>query len=401
MTPGKPQLVVGAQAREPAPLPEQPTPAASEADAAARIARDTGPAGQKTPYVVLLVLTVGALYVAYIVFRPFLTALFLALVLAIAAMPVYQWIAVRVRGRSAAAFLTTAAVVLLIMVPLMLISLKLVSEAASFYSSVSQQGFGALAGRSDWLSEAIQRTSDHIGMAPQQVKSMLAARVQGFAAWMVGMAGWAARGFVQQVINGIITFLILFFFLRDHDQYMRAAASMLPLPPGRAQQLGTTVQQTVIANIYGMFAVGILQGSLTAVGFWMTGLRAPLLWGAMATILSFVPLVGPSLVWIPGVVVLALQGSWTQAIILGLWGSIAISAADYIVRPRVAGGRVNANRLLVLLSFLGGLSAFGAIGIIAGPVVLSLVMALLSMVREERASLRENASVREKEEPAA
>jgi predicted PurR-regulated permease PerM len=203
------------------------------------------------------------------------------------------------------------------------------------------------------------------------------------------MAGWAARGFSQQVITGIITLLILFFLLRDREQYTRAAVSMLPLPPGRAQQLGATVQQTVIANIYGMCAVGILQGALTALGFWMTGLRAPLLWGAMAAILSFIPLVGPSLVWIPGVVVLALQGNWTQAIMLGLWGSIVVSAADYIVRPKVAGGRVNANRLLVLLSFLGGLSAFGAIGIIAGPVVLSLVTALLGMVREERASLRE------------
>jgi predicted PurR-regulated permease PerM len=391
MTPGKPKLVFGAhtQKQEPPSLPEQALPVASEVDAAARPGPGPGTAGQKMPYVVLLVLTAGALFVAYIVFRPFLTALFLALVLAIAVMPVHQWIARRVRGPNTAALLTTAAVVLLIMVPLMLISLMLVSEAAGFYSFVSQQGASLWSSRSAWLSETIQRIADHTGMSPQQLQSMLTARVQGVAAWMLGMTGWVMRGFVQQVITGIITFLILFFLLRDREQYTRAVVSALPLPPGRAQQLGATVQQTVIANIYGMFAVGILQGSLTALGFWMTGVRAPLLWGAIATIFSFIPLVGPSLVWIPGALVLAAQGNWTQAIMLCLWGSIVVSAADYIVRPRVAGGRVNANRLLVLLSFLGGLSAFGPIGIIAGPVVLSLVTALLSMVREERASLRE------------
>jgi predicted PurR-regulated permease PerM len=116
----------------------------------------------------------------------------------------------------------------------------------------------------------------------------------------------------------------------------------------------------------------------------MTGLRAPLLWGAIATIFSFIPLAGPSLVWIPGVVVLATQGKWIQAAVLCAWGAIVVSAADYIVRPRFAGGRANSNTLLVLLSLLGGLKAFGAVGIIAGPVVLSAVTALLKMIGEER-----------------
>jgi predicted PurR-regulated permease PerM len=133
-----------------------------------------------------------------------------------------------------------------------------------------------------------------------------------------------------------------------------------------------------------MVAVGLIQGALVAAGWWITGLRSPLLWGAIATLFSFVPLVGPSLVWWPGVFVLAAQGRWIQAAVLLAWGLIVVSSADYIVRPKFAGGRTNANTLLVLLSLLGGLKAFGAVGIIAGPVVLSMVTALVSMVREER-----------------
>jgi predicted PurR-regulated permease PerM len=133
-----------------------------------------------------------------------------------------------------------------------------------------------------------------------------------------------------------------------------------------------------------MVAVALIQGSLTTIGWWMVGLPAPLFWGAIATLFSFVPLVGPSLVWIPGAIVLAIQGRWISAIALCVWGSVVVGCVDYIVRPRFAAGRVNANTLLVLLSLLGGLRAFGAIGIIAGPVVLSAVTALLSMVHEEQ-----------------
>src|SRR5260370_29628328 len=138
-----------------------------------------------------------------------------------------------------------------------------------------------------------------------------------------------------------------------------------------------------------MCGVGLIQGTLTAIGFWMTGLPAPLLWGVMAMVFSFVPLVGPSLVWMPGAIVLAMQGNWVKALVLFLWGAIVISAADYIVRPRVAGGRVNANRLLILLSFLGGVKAFGVIGIFVGPVMLSLIVALLRILREEHAERQE------------
>ena len=144
------------------------------------------------------------------------------------------------------------------------------------------------------------------------------------------------------------------------------------------------MRTTIVSNVYGMVAVGLIQGALTAIGWWMTGLRAAPLWGAIAAILSFVPLLGPSLVWIPGALVLATRGRWIQAAVLFAWGTVVVSGADYIVRPRFAGGRANANTLLVLLSLLGGLKVFGAIGIIAGPVVLSAVTALLSMVREEQ-----------------
>jgi predicted PurR-regulated permease PerM len=134
-----------------------------------------------------------------------------------------------------------------------------------------------------------------------------------------------------------------------------------------------------------MFAVGVTQGVLTGLGFWITGLRAPVFWGLVATIFSFVPLVGPILVWLPGALVLALYGEWGKAILLFLWGALLVSGADYLIRPKFAGAGDNASTLLVLLSFFGGIKAFGVIGIFVGPVMLALIIALLRIFREERA----------------
>jgi len=339
---------------------------------------------RKRSYASLVLLTAGALYMAFIIYRPFLKALFLALVLTIAFLPIHDWVARRVRGNTVAALVTTTIVLLVIMLPLMFITIRLVSEAASLYGFLSQQGGAAWSNRSALLKEAIDRAAEQTGMPAAQIRSAITARVQEMGAWLVSMVGWAARGLAQQVTTGILTLLVLFFFLRDREKYSRAIVNTLTLPPGRAQELSGALHDTVVSNLYGMVAVGLIQGSLTALGWWMVGLPAPLLWGAMATIFSFIPLLGPSLVWIPGAFVLAMQGRWIQAAVLVAWGAVVVSAADYIVRPRFAGSRANVNTLLVLLSLLGGLKAFGAVGIIAGPVVLSTVVALMKIVREER-----------------
>jgi predicted PurR-regulated permease PerM len=342
---------------------------------------------RKLSLAVLLLLTAGALYILYIIFRPFLTAIFLAFVLTITFTPLHERIGRRIRGGSAAALVTTTVVMLCILVPVILIGAKIVSEAASLYSSLAVQlkSGGAWYDDLGGLSGALERTAEQTGIPLAQLKSGVNTRAQQLGAWLVDVAGWAARGVVQQMITAVLVFLVLFFLLRDREQFRRGLSSMLPLPPQRVLELTTAVHESITANIYGMFAVGLVQGILTALGFWATGLRAPLLWGAIAMVASFVPLVGPSLVWGPGAVVLVMQGELGKAVTLFLWGAIVVSAADYIIRPRLAGGSDNVNKLLILLSFLGGVKAFGAIGIFVGPVMLSLVVALFRILREEQA----------------
>jgi predicted PurR-regulated permease PerM len=134
--------------------------------------------------------------------------------------------------------------------------------------------------------------------------------------------------------------------------------------------------------------VGLAEGILIAIGFWLLGLRSPLVWGVIASVLSILPYVGVSLIWLPGCILLAVSGNWANAILLGFWGLIVVSTADGIVRCRVISGRVKTNSLLITLSLMGGLAVFGPIGFFVGPVVLVVFASLIRILREEHANAR-------------
>jgi predicted PurR-regulated permease PerM len=337
---------------------------------------------------ILLFFTAGALYLTYLTFRPFLTALFLALVLAIALFPIYKWLSQHWFRPYFAALITTAVALVAILAPFLLISARLVGEATNIYRSVLQ----TLANPSIWptyLNSPIHRASDLTGVPEERLRTDVAFYARRLASWLVGIALSSSRHFAQQVAIIIVAFVFLSPMLRNSDEFRVGALSILPLSPKRAQELALAVYQGIIADIYGVVAVGIAEGMLIALGFWITGLGSPLVWGALATVLSCLPFFGVSLVWIPACIVLMLREDWTNVIFFAAWCVIIVSGAEGIVRPSVVSGRARVNSMLIMLSIMGAVVAFGPIGIFVGPVVLVLVGTLVRILREEHATARE------------
>jgi predicted PurR-regulated permease PerM len=260
--------------------------------------------------------------------------------------------------------------------------MKLLAQATSLYGSLSHQwsSYGGV-GR---FSDSLFRIAGHAGISPERLKGEIATRAQQLGSWAVGVLAVAARGVPGQIMTAVLIFFILYFLLRDREKFRAAVSELLPLPPGRFEELAAIIHSSIVNNVYGMFTIGVTQGILTALGFWVTGLRAPLLWGVVAMIFSLVPMVGPILVWLPGAVVLAFSAAWGKGIVRVLWGIVLVSGADYLLRPKFARGSKDANAMVVLLSFFGGVKAFGVIGIFVGPVILTVITALLRIVREER-----------------
>jgi predicted PurR-regulated permease PerM len=236
----------------------------------------------------------------------------------------------------------------------------------------------------------IHEVAQQTGVSETQLKADITLRVREFGTWLLGLTSSLGRRLAQQMATTALAFAFLFSILRDSDEFQLGLVAMLPLPPQRVRELTITVNEAVIANVYGMIAVGFAEGALIAIGFWLTGLSSPLIWGAIATVLSCLPVVGVSMVWVPGCIVLVLRGNWTSAILLLVWCLMVVATADGFIRSRVISRKVRINSLLITLSLLGGLAVFGAIGILVAPVVLAVVAALVRILREEHASVRQS-----------
>ena len=336
---------------------------------------------------VLLGLAFGAGYLTYVIFRPFLTALFVALIMAIASAPLHKWMSRRVRSPRLAAMATTVVAIFAVLIPFTIVSAKLTLEATANYRTVLSQ----LSNTATWperLDPLLDQVAEQAGLPPAQLKAEVVGRARDLGSRLIAAAGSVAQHFAQQMMTLLLGAAFLYPLIRSGDELRSGALGLLPISPARTRELAVAVNQGVIANVYGMLSVGIAEGILISIGFWITGIGSPLIWGAIATILSFLPYLGVSLVWITGCIFLALHEQWLNTIALCLWGLLVVSTADGFVRSRVISGRVKTNSLLITLSLMGGLAVFGPIGFFVGPVAVVVLASLLRILREEHAAVR-------------
>ncbi len=338
-------------------------------------------------FLVLIGLTIGAAYLTYLILRPFLPSLVIAIIMAIASAPLHKWVSRKIRNRTLAALATTALTIFAVLIPITVVSAKLAIDTLGNYKSILSQ----VSNTANWparLDPFIEQAAEQTGLPPAQLKAEIARRARDLRTRFATGAATLAQRFAQQMMRIALGAVFLFPLLRYGHELRLGAANMLPLSPERAQELTAVIYRGVLANIYGMLSVGLAEGLLVAIGFRIVGLSSPLIWGAIATLLSLLPWIGVSLVWMSGCIFLALHEQWQSAIILCLWGLIVVSTADGVVRSHVISGRVKTNSLLITVSLMGGLVVFGPIGFFVGPVSMVVLGSLLRILREEHATVR-------------
>jgi predicted PurR-regulated permease PerM len=209
--------------------------------------------------------------------------------------------------------------------------------------------------------------------------------------------------FFSNVVSASLGFLVvlfsLYYLLKDGQKVKRELLRLSPLSDENDQRIFLNVTTTVRAVIVGFLFIGLLKGLLAGAAYWVSGVPAPLFWGAMTGLANFVPLVGSGLVMIPTVIYLALKGAWGAAIGLALFSTFVIGLVDNFIQPRFIGERTKIHPLLVLLALLGGLEFFGFTGIILGPLALAVTMALVSIYKSDYSMRDEEKAVGKDKEP--
>lgn len=329
-------------------------------------------------------------YVLFRIFEPFFGPIVWAFLIAFLLFPLNRRLRRLVGGRAGvAAILLTLGVTLGIVLPVIVGTVAFAGQATDLAQSLSE-----------WANRyQISGVQDILNLpllgAPmaflEKNFALDAARIQ---AWGV-QAAQAAIQFLlmhgRQVLLGALGFFgnlvlmlfVLFFFFRDGDAMAARVKSLIPLEASRKKRLDGRLQDVTRAVVFGTVVTALVQGALMGVGFWVTGIPSPLVFGTVAAIASFIPFVGTGLVWVPAVLYLWAQGVLWKTIFLAVWSAVVVGSADNFLKPLLVSGKAKMSTLTVFFGVLGGLAAFGMIGLFLGPVILALVLTLIEFAEEK------------------
>ncbi|MET0648643.1 MAG: AI-2E family transporter [Pyrinomonadaceae bacterium] len=343
-------------------------------------------------WVGLMVATVVAVYLCWKMLQPFIEVVLWAVVLVIVFFPIHRRIQARVGSPGWSAVLSCLLVIFIILVPLTLLTFAVVNEIGNFAQMLQpkQDGTGGAAGaaaglfdpNSPYLGPVVRWVGQYYDVSKLASQEFIAERLKGvsgaIASRTLGFVGGAV-GFIVEVFFVIFTMYYLF---RDGERMRAAAYDMMPLSGPQAREILDRTGEVIGASVYGVLVIAVIQGVLGGLAFWLLGLPSPLLWGVVMIFLSMIPMLGAFIVWVPAAIYLALTGDWGKAIILAVWGALVIGSVDNFLRPKLVGERTRLHELLVFFSVLGGLQVFGVLGIVLGPVIVAITIALLDILRQ-------------------
>ena len=331
-------------------------------------------------------LTIGAIIVTVLLAAPFLSSLTWALVLAVTFARPHRAIERAIKRPSIAAGLSVLIVALIVVAPLLMLSSRLISEAVVGANFIQQQVSGAQ-WRAFVNSHAWLQSID--AWIEQQID--LQSIFEKAASWMTNAGATIIRQSTSQMLTILLSFYLLFFFLRDRLMALDMLERFSPFSPQEMRALFARVRDTIYATIYGTLVVASLQGFLGGLMFWWLNFPSPILWGVVMALLSIVPVLGSFIVWIPATIFLALEGRWGEAITLALWGAVVIGSADNLIRPLLMGNDLKLHTVPTFIAMLGGLQLFGPSGIVLGPIAMTTTALLLEFWRRRNAEAALNA----------
>jgi predicted PurR-regulated permease PerM len=337
----------------------------------------------------LLAATVIALYLCWLMLKPFVGVIGWSAVLVIVFYPVHRRLANRLRRPALSAFLSCVLVILLILVPVTLITLAIFRELSGALQSLQTASNYLLDPNSPVTGPLLGWLERYIDVTQLRSEEYLLAQLKGMSGSIAGRTLGFLGGVVGVVIQMLFVIFTMYYLFKDGERIADTVRDALPLEQKQAESLIARTREVIDASVYGVISVAVIQGTLGGLAFWVLGLPSAIVWGVAMTFLSMIPMLGAFLVWVPAAIYLAVTGHVTKAILLAVWGTLVIGMIDNFLRPKLVGGRTRLHELLIFFAVLGGLQVFGVLGFVLGPVVLAVTLALIDVFRAADRAERE------------
>lgn len=325
----------------------------------------------------------------YWMLAPFWGALAWSICLAFLLAPAQGWLTRKLKGRAGlSAGIITVVVPVLLAGPLLSLGVAFANQVADLVNRLQQEQlrfdaslltqleqYPVIGSLAEWLRQNLTATTE-------QLQGWLVSGAQLLLKSLAATGGNFLLGALSTVIHFFMMLFLLFFLLRDGRQLLGRVVRLVPMEPVRRAELLKLVGDTTRAVVYGTGLTALAQGTLVGVGFAIAGLPAAVVFGVLAAFLALLPVGGAALVWVPAALYLLATGQWGWAIFMAVWGSV-VSVSDNLLRPLLISSQAPVSILAVFVGVIGGVSAFGLIGLIVGPVLLTFIVALLRYLDEK------------------
>ncbi len=325
-----------------------------------------------------------------LVLKPFAAPMLWAALLAFMLQPLNRRFIARWRKPTVAAALVTALTSVVIIGPVGAFLFAFVRQASEllfrFQAEAQDRKLPALALVLELgpVQKVLAAVGEFTSLSKTQIIDQATSAAQSVLQEVATLGSTVVFGLFSIVTQFAFTMFLLFFFLRDGRTMLEVGLALVPMSHERKEDLARTLGGVTRGVVLGTLITAVVQGTLIGIGFAIAGVPSPLVFGAVGALASLVPVVGTALVWVPACISLVATGHSASAVFLLIWCVVLVAGSDNIIRPLVVSSSSNVSTLLVFVGVLGGVSAFNFAGLFAGPVLLTLVAALLRFAYESR-----------------
>ncbi|MGH9872931.1 MAG: AI-2E family transporter [Pyrinomonadaceae bacterium] len=334
-------------------------------------------------WLAVLAATTIALYLCWLMLRPFIGVLEWAAVLVIVFYPAHKQLAKKIRRPGLSALVSCLLVIVIVVLPLIFLTMALANELASAIQDIPGYIAKAFNMQAPVIGKVSRWIHDRVLVDSLRSQEFIVDQLKSAAGTLLGQS----LGLMGNIVGGIVkAFFIVFtmyYLFRDGDKIVNALPAALPLNRKQSEAILVRTREVVSASVYGVVTIAMIQGLLGGLAFWALGIPSPVLWAVLMTFVCMIPIASSLMVWLPLSFYLILNGHVTKAVLLITWGVLVVSTIDNFLRPKLIRNQTKLHELFVFFSVLGGISVFGLLGIVLGPVVLAITLGLLHTFKQD------------------
>jgi predicted PurR-regulated permease PerM len=342
-----------------------------------------------------LSLFLGLIYLSYKIVKPLVSPIIIAALLVYIFNPIYKGLNNKIKRKNLSSLIMTIAIILIITIPFIFVLNSIIKEAAITSVIASQKIstgniFGVRCTDKDNFLCGLSERVKNFASDPKK-RYYIDSTIKGISSFVTGQISGFIIAVPRRIFDIVVLFFVMFYLFRDKDMFIKKIKELLPIKQEYKEQIIKQINEVTSAIIYGYLIVGVIQGTILAILFFIFGLSSPILWGILMMILSILPVIGPTIIWIPGSILLFISGYMEgntglaiKGIILLLFGLFIFTPIDNIVKPKMIGNKTKIHSTFIIIGLIGGIIMFGFIGFVIGPLILALLVTFIDIYEKEK-----------------